>query len=99
MTVSAPDQSEPMNVIYFLLIGLCAGWIAGHVTRGGGFGIIGNLIFGMIGSVVGGYLFHLFGAVPESLIMELIAATVGAIVLLIAFSLLDRLQARHAARR
>jgi uncharacterized membrane protein YeaQ/YmgE (transglycosylase-associated protein family) len=50
-----------MNILYFLLIGLAAGWLAGQIMKGKGFGIIGNMIVGCIGALVGGYVFGLLG--------------------------------------
>ena len=49
------------DLILFLVIGLVAGWLAGKIMKGRGFGLIGNLIVGVIGSVLGGYLFSLIG--------------------------------------
>ncbi len=71
-----------MRFIWFLLIGLCAGWLAGQFTKGKGFGPAGNLIIGVIGAVVGGFLFGLVGLGSTNLLGELITATVGAIALL-----------------
>ena len=71
-----------MNFIYFLLIGLCAGWLAGQFTKGKGFGLVGNLIIGVIGALVGGFLFGLLGFSANSLLAQLVMATVGALVLL-----------------
>ncbi len=71
-----------MRLIYFLLIGLCAGWLAGKLTKGRGFGWLGNLIIGVVGAIVGGLLFGLVGFTATSLLAELIMATVGAVVLL-----------------
>ena len=71
-----------MQVIWFLMIGLCAGWLAGQLTKGRGFGLEGNLIVGVIGAVVGGFLLGLLGFTSHSLLSDLITATVGAVVLL-----------------
>lgn len=71
-----------MDLIYFLLIGLCAGWLAGQFTKGKGFGLVGNLIIGVIGALIGGFLFRLLQIGPRGLLGELIIATIGAIVLL-----------------
>jgi uncharacterized membrane protein YeaQ/YmgE (transglycosylase-associated protein family) len=68
--------------IWFLLIGLAAGWLAGQIMKGGGYGLIGDLVVGVVGAFVGGFLFHLLGLVAVGLIGELATATVGAIVLL-----------------
>ena len=71
-----------VHLIYFLLIGLAAGWLAGKIMKGRGFGILGNLLVGVIGAVLGGFLFHLVGLVAIGLLGSLISATAGAIVLL-----------------
>ncbi len=71
-----------MNLIYFLLIGLVAGWVAGQIMKGKGFGLLGNLIVGCIGAVLGGYLFGLLGISAYGLIGSLVTALAGALVLL-----------------
>ncbi len=70
------------DLIYFLLIGLAAGWLAGKIMKGQSFGLLGNLVIGVIGAVLGGLLFRLVGFAAIGLIGSLITATVGAIVLL-----------------
>ena len=50
-----------MNFVWFIIIGIIAGWAAGRITRGGGFGLIVNFIVGIIGSLIGGWLFSLIG--------------------------------------
>ncbi|HEY7089489.1 MAG TPA: GlsB/YeaQ/YmgE family stress response membrane protein [Tepidisphaeraceae bacterium] len=79
-----------MDIIWFLLIGLCAGWLAGQLTKGGSFGIVGNLIIGVIGAILGGFLFGLLGLGPTNILGKLIAATVGAILLLALLRALNR---------
>jgi len=71
-----------MAIVYALLIGLVAGWLAGQFTKGKGFGVVGNLIIGVIGSVLGGVLFSTLGLRSGSMLGQLVTATVGAIVLL-----------------
>jgi uncharacterized membrane protein YeaQ/YmgE (transglycosylase-associated protein family) len=72
-----------MNFIWYVLIGLCAGWLAGQLVKGGGFGIIGDIVVGVIGALLGGYLFSLFGvSTGGGLLGSLIVATIGAIILL-----------------
>ena len=68
--------------VWFLIIGLIAGWLAGKLTKGSGFGLIGDLVVGVIGALVGGFLFGLVGLSSSGLIGSLITAVVGAIVLL-----------------
>ncbi|KAA3611818.1 MAG: GlsB/YeaQ/YmgE family stress response membrane protein [Planctomycetota bacterium] len=69
-----------MNFLYFLLIGLVAGWLAGKLTRGSGFGMIGDIVIGIIGGVVGGFLFGLVGLEENGLLGSLVTATVGAVI-------------------
>ncbi|MGD9855561.1 MAG: GlsB/YeaQ/YmgE family stress response membrane protein [Planctomycetaceae bacterium] len=71
-----------MRLLWFLMIGAVAGWLAGKITRGRGFGLLMNLIVGVCGAMVGGLLFGLVGMTAVGLIGELFTATVGAIVFL-----------------
>lgn len=71
-----------MDLIWFLIIGLLAGWLAGHVMRGRGFGLLGDLIVGIIGAWLGGRVLHLVGLYSVGLIGSLVTALVGAIILL-----------------
>jgi uncharacterized membrane protein YeaQ/YmgE (transglycosylase-associated protein family) len=72
-----------MNFIWYILIGLCAGWLAGQLVKGGGFGVVGDIIVGVIGALLGGYLFSLFGvSTGGGLLGSLVVATIGAVVLL-----------------
>jgi uncharacterized membrane protein YeaQ/YmgE (transglycosylase-associated protein family) len=70
------------DLIYFLLIGVAAGWLAGKLMEGRSFGLLGNLVVGVIGAFLGGFLFRLLGFLTIGLLGNLISATVGAIVLL-----------------
>jgi uncharacterized membrane protein YeaQ/YmgE (transglycosylase-associated protein family) len=79
-----------MSLVWFLLIGLAAGWLAGQVLKGGGFGLVGDLIVGVIGALLGGFLFSLLGISTTGLLGSLITATVGAIVLLLLLRLIKR---------
>jgi uncharacterized membrane protein YeaQ/YmgE (transglycosylase-associated protein family) len=72
-----------MNWLWFILIGLAAGFLAGAVVKGHGFGLVGNLIVGVIGALLGGFIFGLLGIAATSLLGALICAFVGAVVLLL----------------
>lgn len=72
-----------MDFLYFLLIGLAAGWLAGQLVKGKGYGLIGDLIVGVIGAMLGGFLFKIAGLSADNLLGSLITATVGAVVLLL----------------
>lgn len=71
-----------MNLLWYLIIGAVAGWLAGQITRGKGFGLLMNLIVGIVGAVLGGFLFGLLDIAAVGKIGELFTATVGAVVLL-----------------
>ena len=79
-----------MHLIWFLLIGLVAGWLAGKIVRGSGFGVFGDIIIGVIGAVVGGFLFKLINWSPGGTIGDIVVATVGAVALLSVVRLLKR---------
>lgn len=70
-------------MLWFLIIGIIAGWLAGNVMKGGGFGLVGDLVVGVVGSFIGGYLFSIFGFSAYGTIGEIVMATAGAIVLLL----------------
>ena len=72
-----------MNILWFLLIGLVAGWLAGLIMKGSGFGLIGDLVVGVIGALLGGFLFSLLGIGAYGLLGSLVMATIGAVVLLV----------------
>lgn len=71
-----------MQILWYLLIGIIAGWLAGQISRGRGFGLWGDLVTGIVGSFIGGYLFNLIGISTYGTIGTVIASTVGAIILL-----------------
>ena len=70
------------SLLTFCLIGLAAGWLAGQITKGGSFGVVNNLIVGVIGAILGGVLFSRIGLKAYGLVGQLVTATVGALVLL-----------------
>jgi uncharacterized membrane protein YeaQ/YmgE (transglycosylase-associated protein family) len=79
------------SLLIFLLIGAIAGWLAGIVVRGGGFGLIGDIVVGVIGSFIGGWLFGLLHIARGSgFLGSVIGAFVGAVVLLLILRLVRR---------
>ena len=71
-----------MSFLMFLVIGAVAGWLAGQLMKGSGYGLWINLLLGIAGAFVGGFLFQLLGIGGDGIIMSMIAAVVGAVVLL-----------------
>jgi uncharacterized membrane protein YeaQ/YmgE (transglycosylase-associated protein family) len=73
-----------MNLIWFLIVGLIAGWLAGILVKGGGFGLAGDLVVGVVGAFIGGFLFSSLGLWRNGgLIGSIVVATIGAVVLLV----------------
>ena len=82
---------EPQGIIIWLIIGGVAGWLAGLIVRGGGFGILGDIVVGIIGSVIFGWLFGASGyAVGTGVIGSIIASTIGAVILIFVLRLVTR---------
>jgi uncharacterized membrane protein YeaQ/YmgE (transglycosylase-associated protein family) len=81
---------EILHLVWFLFIGLGAGFLAGKIMTGRGLGLLWDLVIGVIGSFVGGLLFWILGLGPTSIIGQLIAATAGAIVLLAGIKYIKR---------
>ena len=78
-----------MDFLWFILIGLAAGWLAGQLVKGGGFGLVGDIVVGVIGAMLGGFLFSTFGvSTGGGLLGSLIVATIGAVVLLFGIRLI-----------
>ena len=79
-----------MSFIYFILIGLVAGWLAGQVMKGGGYGVLGDIIVGILGALLGGWLFGVLGIGAGGLIGSLIVAFIGACILIFLVRLIKR---------
>ena len=71
-----------MGLIYWLVVGLIAGWLAGVVMKGGGYGIVVDIILGILGGILGGWIFSMLGVgAGGGLVGSVIVAFVGAVVL------------------
>jgi uncharacterized membrane protein YeaQ/YmgE (transglycosylase-associated protein family) len=81
---------QGVGLIAFLIIGMVAGWLAGKIMRGGGFGLPMNLVIGVVGAYLGGFMFGLLGLKAVGMIGSLITATVGAVVLLLLVSMFKK---------
>lgn len=83
-----------MGILIWLLLGAIAGWLAGQIMNGGGFGLVGNIVVGIIGSFLGGWLATQFGIggaeMGEISIPSILTAVAGACVLLFVIGLIKR---------
>ncbi|MCE2805868.1 MAG: GlsB/YeaQ/YmgE family stress response membrane protein [Gemmataceae bacterium] len=81
---------DPISFLYFILIGLAAGWLAGIIMKSPGGGLLRNLIIGTIGALLGGFLSQLVGIHASGLLGSLLVATAGAVVLILLLRVLSR---------
>jgi uncharacterized membrane protein YeaQ/YmgE (transglycosylase-associated protein family) len=78
-------------ILIFLVVGAVAGWLAGQIVRGMGFGLIGNIVVGIVGAFIAGWLLPRIGIViGGGTIASIINATIGAVVLLVILGLIRR---------
>lgn len=79
------------SLIIFLLIGAVAGWLAGLIVKGFGFGLIGNIVVGIIGAFIAGYLFPALNvSLGAGIVASILHATIGAVLLLLVVRVLKR---------
>ncbi len=84
---------DPQTILIWLVIGAVAGFLAGLIMQGGGFGLLGNIIVGILGAVVAANIFPRLGiAIPinDPLISQVVVSTIGAVVLLFVIGLIRR---------
>lgn len=80
---------EPQSIIVWLIIGAIAGWLAGKVVKGGGFGLLGDIVVGIIGAVIAGWLLPFLGIhLGVGIIAAIIDAFIGAVILLVVLRLI-----------
>jgi uncharacterized membrane protein YeaQ/YmgE (transglycosylase-associated protein family) len=79
-----------MNFVWFILIGLVAGWLGGLIVKGSGSGFWINLLVGVVGAVLGGWLMSLVNVGGAGLIWQLLVSVIGAVVLLLIVGLFNR---------
>jgi uncharacterized membrane protein YeaQ/YmgE (transglycosylase-associated protein family) len=78
------------GILVFLIIGAIAGWLAGVIFKGSGFGLVWNIIIGIAGAFIGGFLFRLVGIFTHSMIGSVVTAMAGALVLLFVIGKIKR---------
>jgi uncharacterized membrane protein YeaQ/YmgE (transglycosylase-associated protein family) len=79
-----------MGILYWLIVGGIAGWLAGKVARGRSFGLLGNILIGLVGAVVGGYAFDVLGLSASGTIGNIIVAFVGGVILVAVVNVIRR---------
>ena len=80
-----------MEFVWFIIVGAVAGWLAGMLVKGGGFGILGDIIVGILGALIGGFLFSSLGvSMGGGLLGAIIVATIGAVILIFILRLIKR---------
>jgi uncharacterized membrane protein YeaQ/YmgE (transglycosylase-associated protein family) len=80
-----------MSIIASLVIGAVAGWLAGQIVRGAGFGLLGNIVVGIIGSLLASWLLPQLGvSLGAGWVRDIINATIGAVIILVILALIRR---------
>lgn len=83
-----------MYFLWYLLIGLVAGWLANLIVKGSGSGLLVNLVVGVIGGLLGGWIFSWFGWIPVGTLGSLLTSIAGAVILLWIVSLINHKKKR-----
>lgn len=79
------------SLLVFLIIGAVAGWLAGQLVKGYGFGLIGNIVVGIVGALIAGWLFPAIGiSLGTGIVAAIIHATIGAVILLVLLRLVKQ---------
>ncbi|HVZ27785.1 MAG TPA: GlsB/YeaQ/YmgE family stress response membrane protein [Rhizomicrobium sp.] len=82
---------ESHGIIAWIVIGAIAGWLAGSLVKGGGYGLIGDIVVGIVGAFIGGWLAGAAGiAIGSGLIASIVTALIGAIILIVLLRLVTR---------
>ena len=78
-------------IIVWLIIGAIAGWLAGQLVKGGGFGLIGDIVVGIVGALIGGWLAGALGiSIGSGFVASIITAVIGAVILLVILRAIKR---------
>jgi uncharacterized membrane protein YeaQ/YmgE (transglycosylase-associated protein family) len=82
---------DPTSLIVFLIIGAIAGWLAGLLVKGYGFGLLGNIVVGIVGAFIAGWLLPRLGvSLGSGIAAAIIHAVIGAVILLVLIRLIKR---------
>lgn len=84
--LEVPKGENEMGILSWIFVGLIAGWLAGQVMKGGGYGVLGDIVLGILGAVVGGFLASALFSVPDPLtgfnLYTLVVALIGSIIVI-----------------
>jgi uncharacterized membrane protein YeaQ/YmgE (transglycosylase-associated protein family) len=95
MVTFAEIALDPVSIIAWIVVGIVAGWLAGLVMKGSGYGVVGDLIIGLIGALVGGFLFSAVGVwASGGLVGSILVAFIGACILIFVVRFLSRGRSR-----
>lgn len=70
------------GIIWWIIVGLIAGWAAGKIMKGGGYGVIADILLGIVGGVVGGWIVSMLGFASGGFIWGILVAILGAVILI-----------------
>ncbi|HEV2425083.1 MAG TPA: GlsB/YeaQ/YmgE family stress response membrane protein [Terriglobia bacterium] len=70
------------GIIWWIVVGLIAGWAAGKIMKGGGYGVIADIVLGILGGIIGGWIVGFFGLAGGGLISSILVAILGAVILI-----------------
>jgi len=70
------------GIIWWIVVGLIAGWAAGKIMKGGGYGVIADILLGIVGAIVGGWVVGQFGIGGGGLVWSILVAILGAVILI-----------------
>jgi uncharacterized membrane protein YeaQ/YmgE (transglycosylase-associated protein family) len=91
MVGTVEGTMDPTAIVILLVVGAIAGWLASIIVKGGGLGLIGDIIVGLIGAVIGGFLMSTLGiSIGDGLVPVIIDAVIGAVILLLLVRLVRR---------
>ena len=79
-----------MGILLWIISGIIAGWLTGVIMKGGGYGLVGDLVVGLLGGLIGGFLASMFGLEPTSWIGQIVVAVVGGVVLVALLRMFNR---------
>lgn len=91
-------ELQPGGILAWIVVGLIAGWLTGLIMRHGGYGIIGDLVVGLLGALIGGFLVGLVYHGTVGILGSIIVAVIGAVILVMVLRLFTGARGRHRPR-